>query len=132
MLLGYVSDERYIALAGVEIEILGPGGSIAARSCASGSIHADIEPGHYEVILAKDGYGSKRVTVDLAAISRDHFRLLKDDLLGYAWPKWVTRGERASSASTATRPTRSISGATAGRRSWCGRSAGSTSTARGP
>ena len=31
MLLGYVSDERYIALAGVEIEILGPRGSLATR-----------------------------------------------------------------------------------------------------
>ena len=64
MLLGYVSDERYLALAGVEIEILGPHDSLATRSRASGSVHADIEPGRYEIILAKDGYGSKRVTVD--------------------------------------------------------------------
>lgn len=95
MLLGYVSDERYIALAGVEIEIISTHGSIATRSRASGSIHADLEPGRYEVILAKDGYGSKRVTVDLAANQPHHFRLLKDDLLGYAWPKWVTSGERS-------------------------------------
>ena len=54
-------------LAGVEVELLGPRGSVATRSRASGSIHADIEPGRYEVVLAKDGYGSKRVTVDLTA-----------------------------------------------------------------
>jgi N,N-dimethylformamidase beta subunit-like protein len=95
MLLGYVSDERYIALAGVEIELIGPGGSMATRSRASGSIYADIEPGHYEVILAKDGYGSKRIAVELLANQPHHFRLLKDDLLGYAWPKWVKSGERS-------------------------------------
>jgi len=94
MLLGYVSDERYIALAGVELEILGLHGSLATRSRASGAIYADIDPGQYEVILAADGYGSKRVTVDLKAEQPYHFRLLKDDLLGYAWPKWVKSGER--------------------------------------
>ena len=93
MLLGYVSDERYVALAGVEVEILGPHGSIATRSRASGAVHADIEPGRYEVVLAKDGYGSKRVAVDLTADQPHQFRLLKDDLLGYAWPKWVKSGE---------------------------------------
>jgi hypothetical protein len=95
MLLGYVSDERYVALAGVEIEIAGPHGSLATCSRASGSIHADINPGHYEVILAKDGYGAKRVEVDLATNQPHHFRLLKDELLGYAWPKWVKSGERS-------------------------------------
>src|SRR4051812_42913830 len=93
MLLGYVSDERYLALAGAEIEILGPRGSTATRSRASGAVHADVDPGRYELILAKDGYGSKRATVDVAADRPHHFRLLKDDLLGYAWPKWVRSGE---------------------------------------
>jgi hypothetical protein len=95
MLLGYVSDERYVALAGVEIEVLGPQGSIATRSRASGAVHADIQPGRYEVVLAKDGYGSKRATVDLSADRTHQFRLLKDDLLGYAWPKWVSAGEKS-------------------------------------
>jgi N,N-dimethylformamidase len=93
MLLGYVSDERYVALAGVEIEIVAPNTSVATRSRASGAIHAEIEPGRYEVILAKDGYGSKRVNVDLAEDRPQQFRLLKDDLLGYVWPKWVRAGE---------------------------------------
>src|SRR5690242_11438746 len=93
MLLGYVCDERYLALAGVEVEIIGPTTSVAGRSRASGSIHADIPAGRYEIVLAKDGFGSKRVVVDLAAGQPHHFRLLKDDLLGYAWPKWVRAGE---------------------------------------
>lgn len=93
MLIGYVSDEKYLALSGVEIEMLGPRGSIATRSRASGAVYADIELGRYEVVLAKDGFGAKRVTVDVAADQPHHFRLLKDDLLGYAWPKWVRGGE---------------------------------------
>jgi N,N-dimethylformamidase len=95
MLVGYVSDERYVALPGVEVEVDGPAGSIATRSRASGAIHADIEPGRYEVILARDGYGSKRVTVEIAEGRPQQFRLLKDDLLGYAWPKWVKSGDKS-------------------------------------
>jgi len=95
MLIGYVSDERYVALSGVEVEILGPDGSFATRSRASGAIHADIEPGTYDVIFAKDGYGSKRVTVALKPDQPYPFRMLKDDLLGYAWPKWVRAGEKS-------------------------------------
>jgi hypothetical protein len=93
MLIGYTSDERYVALAGVEVELLGPRGSVAARSRASGAIHADVEPGEYEVVLAKEGYGSKRVRVNLSADRPHQFRLLKDGLLGYVWPKWVRGGE---------------------------------------
>jgi N,N-dimethylformamidase len=95
MLLGYVSDERYLALAGVDVEISTPQGSIATRSWASGAIHADIPAGRYDVILAKDGYGPKRVTANLTTNQPHHFRLLKDDLLGYAWPKWVRSGEKS-------------------------------------
>src|SRR5207248_10543822 len=95
MLLGYVSDERYVAIAGVEIEIVGAAASIATRARASGAIHAEIEPGRYELILARDGFGAKRIAVDLAADKPQQFRLLKDDLLGYAWPKWVRAGEKS-------------------------------------
>jgi N,N-dimethylformamidase len=95
MLVGYVSDERYIALAGVEVEILGPQGSIGVYSRASGAIHAELEPGRYEIVLAKDGYGSKRVNVEVSPDKPHPFRLLRDDLLGYAWPKWVQSGERS-------------------------------------
>jgi N,N-dimethylformamidase len=95
MLLGYVSDERYLALAGVDVELIVPGESISVRSGATGSIHADVGPGRYEVILAKDGFGAKRVAASFDGRVPHHFRLLKDDLLGYAWPKWVRAGERS-------------------------------------
>ena len=46
MLIGYVSDHRYIALSGVEVEILHKDFvSIAARSRASGAVHADVPGG---------------------------------------------------------------------------------------
>src|SRR5687767_2128427 len=96
MLIGYVSDHRYIALSGVEIEILHKDFvSIAARSRASGAVHADVPPGEYEIVLAKDGYGSKRVHLTLPTAEPHHFRLLADGLLGYAWPKWVKSGDAA-------------------------------------
>jgi hypothetical protein len=95
MLLGYVSDERYLALAGVDVEVIGDAVNMATHSTASGAIYADVPLGRCEIVLAKDGFGSKRVVVDLAADQPRHFRLLKDDLLGYAWPKWVKGGERS-------------------------------------
>ena len=93
MLIGYVSDERYVALPGVHVELISPAGSVATTSRATGSVHADVAPGRYEVVLAKDGYGAKRVTLDLPTSEPHQFRLLPDDLLGYAWPKWVRGGE---------------------------------------
>jgi len=96
MLIGYVSDHRYIALSGVDIELLSKSGeSSAVRSRASGAVHADVPPGDYEVVLAKDGYGSKRVRLTLPTKAPHQFRLLEDGLLGYAWPKWVKSGEAA-------------------------------------
>src|SRR5688500_9789544 len=96
MLIGYVSDERYVALADVQLEFDDGRASGEVRSRASGAVHADLPPGRYEVTLAKAGYGSKRVQVTLAADSPPYqFRLLTDGLLGYAWPKWVRSGDRS-------------------------------------
>lgn len=94
MLIGYVSDERYVALADVLFEIRdGRGHSWEARSRAGGSVWCDIPPGEYEVAISKPGFGSKlsRVTIP----TPHHFRLLADGLLGYAWPKCVRSGESA-------------------------------------
>ncbi|HJT79497.1 MAG TPA: carboxypeptidase-like regulatory domain-containing protein [Gemmataceae bacterium] len=94
MLIGYVSDERYAALPDVLLEFLGPAGdSHEARSRASGSVHADLPPGDYQVVLQKPGFGAKRVRLTLPAAEPYQFRLLADGLLGYAWPKWVRAGE---------------------------------------
>ena len=95
MLVGYVSDERYLALADVLLEFEAGGTSIEARSRASGAVYADIEPGLYRVTLQKPGYGAKRAPVAVTPERPHQFRLLSEGLLGYAWPKWVRSGERA-------------------------------------
>jgi len=95
MLVGYVSDERYVALADVLLELESDGRSVATRSTASGAVYADLGAGPYRVTLAKDGYGAKRVDVSITEGMPIQFRLLKDGLLGYAWPKWVRAGEKS-------------------------------------
>lgn len=95
MLIGYVSDERYVALPDVLLEFENESGSFETRSRASGSVHIDLEPGLYKVTLAKPGYGSKSVQVKVGDGPPVQFRLLTDGLLGYAWPKWVQSGEKS-------------------------------------
>ena len=55
----------------------------------------DLPPGRYTVTLARHGYGSKRVEIAVDEARPHQFRLLADDLSGYAWPKWVRSGEKA-------------------------------------
>ena len=94
MLVGYVSDESYAALCDVAVELRDAAGQITVvRSAPSGAIHADIAPGIYEAILAHRGHGSKRVVVDIQPDHPHQFRLLSDQLLGYAWPKWCRASE---------------------------------------
>ncbi|HEY6565455.1 MAG TPA: carboxypeptidase-like regulatory domain-containing protein, partial [Pirellulaceae bacterium] len=97
MLLGYVSDERYIAVADCAVEIEQDGGVVAnTHSSASGAIRVDLEPGTYRVTMVRDGLGSKRSLIEVASNHRPvQFRLLRDGLLGYCWPKWVRSGERS-------------------------------------
>src|SRR5688500_15814767 len=99
MLIGYVSDERYVAVADAQVELERDGECAAVvRSTPRGGVYADLPPGAYRVTLVKPGYGAKSVDLTLAA-GRDraphHFRLLSDGLLGYMWPKWVRSGEQA-------------------------------------
>jgi hypothetical protein len=95
MLLGYVSDEYYAALADVAVE-LRPGAGVpqVVRSSPSGSIHVELPPGNCQVILSRAGFGSKRVDLSFPPRLPIQFRLLSDRLLGYAWPKWCRAGER--------------------------------------
>lgn len=95
MLIGYVSDEGYSALCGVQIEFVGTGSSVEVISRASGAIYADLSPGRYEVFLRKEGYGPKIVPLTLPLEEPYQFRLLSDEICGYAWPKWVSAGEDA-------------------------------------
>src|SRR5262245_46143550 len=87
MLIGYVSDERYVALPEVLLEFTdAKGGSWEARSRASGAVHLDAPAGDYTVTLQKPGFGAKRVRLTLPQPQPYHFRLLSDGLLGYTWP----------------------------------------------
>jgi N,N-dimethylformamidase len=95
MLIGYVSDERYVALADVLLEFESAAGSIEARSRATGAVYAELAPGDYRVTLQKPGYGAKRCQVCVAPDSPHQFRLLADGLLGYAWPKWARSGDQS-------------------------------------
>ena len=95
MLIGYVSDDRYVALADVLLEFESEGGSVETRSRATGAVYAALPPGSYKVTLCKQGYGAKSVAVTVESGRPHHFRLLPDCLLGYAWPKWVRGGEKS-------------------------------------
>ncbi len=96
MLIGYVSDEKFVALPGVLLEFVNrQGESWEARSRASGSVFADIPAGEYVVTLHRPGYGGKRVPLTLPLVEPYHFRLLADGLLGYAWPKCVRTGDHS-------------------------------------
>ncbi|MER8438798.1 carboxypeptidase-like regulatory domain-containing protein [Mesorhizobium sp. M1312] len=93
MLISYVSDENFVALSDVTVELVGAGESVATRSRASGAVHADVPPGRYTVYLSCPGYGSKHSEIDVAPDRPVQLRLLRDTVLGYAWPKWVRAGE---------------------------------------
>ena len=95
MLIGYVSDERFVAIPGALLEFENEHIAVEARSRASGAVHAELPPGQYVVTVAREGYGSKRAQLTVKEGALHHFRLLKDGLLGYAWPKWVRAGERS-------------------------------------
>lgn len=92
MLVGYVSDERYVALPDVALVFESDGQCVAARSLANGAVVADIAPGPWRVTLARDGFGAKRASVVIDPARPCMFRLLSDQLLGYVWPKWAPAG----------------------------------------
>ncbi|MFC7622493.1 N,N-dimethylformamidase beta subunit family domain-containing protein [Microlunatus sp. GCM10028923] len=95
MLLGHVSNELYQALADVAVEITDEDGTFRTitRSTASGAVHADLEPGGYRLVLARDGYGPKRCRVITGRPAM--IRMLSDSLYGYVWPKWSAAGDTA-------------------------------------
>jgi N,N-dimethylformamidase len=95
--IAYVSDENYLALAGVavEIESLETGERFLLSSSARGALYADTPLGRYRVTLSRQGYGSKWVECELGTDSPPQFRLLSNCVLGFMWPKWVRAGERS-------------------------------------
>lgn len=66
MLVGYVSDERYVALADVVLEFVDDRGeSWETRSRETGAVYLDAPHGSYTVTLQKSGFGSKRSHVNV-------------------------------------------------------------------
>ncbi|MBC8354402.1 MAG: carboxypeptidase regulatory-like domain-containing protein [Planctomycetes bacterium] len=106
MLVGYVSDENYVALGGVEFEFENEAGSVVACSRVTGAIHADVEPGPYRVSLGLRGYGAKRAHVTVEVGRPYHFRLLSDRVCGFMWPKWVRAEESSEYCVHSTEPFR--------------------------
>jgi hypothetical protein len=95
MLIGFVSDENYLALHGVAVEVLREGETIAvAHSTPRGAVVADVPPGSYRLVLAKDGFGPKHVDVEVGEGKPLQLRLLSERIYGYTWPKWSRSGER--------------------------------------
>ena len=105
MRVGYVSDERYVAVADALIEFDRDGETAAVvRSTPRGVVCADIEPGPYRATLVKPGFGSKRVRMQATPDRPHHFRLLSDRILGYAWPKWCRAGDTVEFRVHAVKP----------------------------
>src|SRR5690242_12999621 len=93
--LGYVSDEMYVAIPDALAEFESPDGAVTVvRSSPRGAFYGDLADGRYRVTLSRQGFGSKIVDVTLGG-EPYQFRLLADGLLGYMWPKWVRSGERS-------------------------------------
>ncbi|MFM8288103.1 MAG: carboxypeptidase regulatory-like domain-containing protein, partial [Planctomycetaceae bacterium] len=96
MLVGYVSDERFVALSGVQIEFQQNSQTRAVvQSTPRGAVLVDLPPGTYDITLVAPGHGSKRVSLELPQAQPHHFRLLSDGILGYVWPREVKTGERS-------------------------------------
>jgi N,N-dimethylformamidase len=108
MLVGWVSDERDLALAGVLVELEMDGVLIASvRSTSSGRVIADVPPAEYRIGLARDGFGSKWITARLGPGEPPlRIRLLSDAPIGFVRPRWVRGGEQAELCFHAVEPYR--------------------------
>ena len=82
-LIGYVSDERYVAVPDALLEFVGTSGaSFEARSRASGAVYAHIPNGEYKVVIQKPGFGAKFSRVLLPVEKPHHFFLGPSDRPG--------------------------------------------------
>ncbi len=97
MLIGFVSDERYVALADVMLEFQQNRKTVAVvRSTPRGGVYAEIPPGDYRVTLVRDGFGSKIAAITVSDGGPPfQFRMLSDCILGYVWPRSVRSGGRS-------------------------------------
>lgn len=95
MLVGYVSDEQYVAIADVAIEFSSPAleEPLVTRSTPRGEVFAALAPAVYTTTLVKPGFGSKTVSVTVDQAKPHQFRLLSDRLLGYMFPLATRSGK---------------------------------------
>jgi N,N-dimethylformamidase len=95
-LIGWVSDERFVAVADALLTFVREGEAVDLRSGADGGVRGELAAGSWDVTVARDGYGAKRTVVEVGPENAPHhFRLLSEKPVGYVWPKWVQAGETA-------------------------------------
>ena len=96
MRIGYVSDERYVALADVAIEFIDArGGSWETRSRASGSIHAELPAGELQSLLTQHDSPIGRLThlAPVVQMSETPARWSRPAVQrGFHQPVWPERG----------------------------------------
>ncbi len=97
MLLGYLSNQRYEPVPGAWVEIRSDSGELvlATTTTASGALWGELPPGSYQVVLAAEGYCSRRSQLSVPQEVPKAFRILSTKLVGYVWPKWVRCGQQA-------------------------------------
>ena len=98
MLIGFVSDEMYVAISDVSLEFrnIETDQRLSTRSTASGAVILDLKKGRYEIALAHPNFGSKLSEVEVQPeMAPYQFRLLSKSLIGYVWPKWSRSGDTA-------------------------------------
>src|SRR5882757_735727 len=86
--LAYVSDEDYVALDRVRLEIAQANGEIVGvlESTPGGAVLGNVPQGRYLVTLAKEGFVSKRVSCVLNGAEVPSFRMLSRRVRGFMWP----------------------------------------------
>ena len=95
MLVGYVSDENYLALCGVQVEFEQGGKSIAAESRVTGALYADLDAGPCLAALSHQNHGSKRVQFTVNPDAPHQFRLLSKTMRGFVWPTSSNTGTQS-------------------------------------
>jgi hypothetical protein len=116
MLIGYVSDEMYAAIAAAPVEFVSTerlGGDVPGfRSGVSRS-----RTGWNSVVLAATGFGSELMQIEWYQGSEPvQFRLLSsDEPLGYMWPKYARAGEAGELRLHNTKAVPRVAVATAGK-----------------
>ena len=104
MLIGYVSDEQYVALSGAQVEFEQDGRSISATTRVTGAIHAELDPGPWRAALFHPDHGAKRVTFTVGARQPYQFRLFSRSCVDSWGPPASRPAPSAGSSSGPSEP----------------------------